>query len=157
MGLGMAAMILGNATLVLPYVYITVKARLVGMDPSIEEASMDLGASRSYTFLHVTLPAILPGAVSGAFMAFTLALGDLVICSFLADATTVTLPIKVYSQLKRGIKPEINALSTLILLAFALGIGGWMGIGQAKKRKGLMMAKREEKKELAALESSKAA
>lgn len=123
MGLGVTAMTLGNATLVLPYVYITVKSRLVGMDPSIEEASLDLGANRAYTFLHVTIPAILPGIVSGGFMAFTLAFDDLIICNFLANATTVTLPMKVYSQLKRGIKPEINALSTLILLAFLFVIG----------------------------------
>lgn len=123
MGLGVTAMTLGNATLVLPYVYITVKSRLVGMDPSIEEASLDLGASRTYTFLHVTIPGILPGIISGGFMAFTLAFDDLIICNFLASATTVTLPMKVYSQLKRGIKPEINALSTLILLAFLFVIG----------------------------------
>lgn len=118
MGLGITAMTLGNATLVLPYVYITVKSRLVGMDPSIEEASLDLGANRLYTFLHVTIPSILPGIISGGFMAFTLAFDDLIICNFLANATSVTLPMKVYSQLKRGIKPEINALSTLILFSF---------------------------------------
>lgn len=118
LGLGMLAMVLGNITLVLPYIFITVKSRLAGMDASIEEASLDLGANRFYTFMHVTLPNILPGVVSGGFMAFTLAFGDLIICSFLANATSVTLPMKVYSQLKRGIKPEINALSTVILIAF---------------------------------------
>lgn len=120
--LGPAAMILGNTTLVLPYVYITVKSRLVGMDPSIEEASLDLGANRAYTFLHVILPAVMPGVMSGAFMSFTLVLDDLIVSSFLADATTVTLPMRVYSMLKKGIKPEINALSTVVLAAFLIAL-----------------------------------
>lgn len=112
--LSIATIIIGNTTLVLPYVYITVKARLVGMDPSIEEASMDLGADRVYTFLHVTLPAIMPGVMSGAFMAFSLVLDELIVTSFLANAETTTLPMKVYSMIKKGISPEINALTTII-------------------------------------------
>lgn len=112
--LSMGTIIIGNTTLVLPYVYITVKARLVGMDPSIEEASLDLGANRLYTFLHVTLPAIVPGVMSAAFMAFSLALDDLIITSFLANAETSTLPMKVYSMIKKGVSPEINALTTII-------------------------------------------
>ena len=112
--LSIVTIIIGNTTLVLPYVYITVKARLVGMDPSIEEASMDLGADRVYTFLHVTLPAIMPGVMSGAFMAFSLVLDELIVTSFLANAETTTLPMKVYSMIKKGISPEINALTTII-------------------------------------------
>lgn len=112
--LSMGTIIIGNTTLVLPYVYITIKARLVGMDPSIEEASLDLGANRFYTFMHVTLPGIVPGVMSGAFMAFSLALDDLIITSFLANAETSTLPMKVYSMIKKGISPEINALTTII-------------------------------------------
>ena len=112
--LSMGTIIIGNTTLVLPYVYITIKARLVGMDPSIEEASLDLGANRFYTFMHVTLPAIVPGVMSGAFMAFSLALDDLIITSFLANAETATLPMKVYSMIKKGVSPEINALTTII-------------------------------------------
>lgn len=112
--LSMGTIIIGNTTLVLPYVYITINARLVGMDPSIEEASLDLGANRFYTFMHVTLPAIVPGVMSGAFMAFSLALDDLIITSFLANAETATLPMKVYSMIKKGVSPEINALTTII-------------------------------------------
>ena len=97
-GLSIGTIIIGNTTLVLPYVYITVKARLVGMDPSIEEASMDLGADRVYTFLHVTLPAIMPGVMSGAFMAFSLVLDELIVTSFLANAETTTLPRKVFRR-----------------------------------------------------------
>ncbi len=120
--LSMGTIIIGNTTLVLPYVYITVKSRLVGMDPSIEEASMDLGADRFYTFMNITFPAILPGVMSGAFMAFSLVLDDLIITSFLANAETTTLPIKVYSMIKKGVSPEINALTTIIFGVCALGI-----------------------------------
>ncbi len=151
LGLGMLAMCMGNVTLILPYVYITVKSRLTGMDQSIEEASLDLGANRSYTFLHVILPNILPGVVSGAFMAFTLAFGDLVIVSFMANATTVTLPMDVYSMLKRGIRPEINALSTVILVAFLVGITASKlissHIDKMNRRKGLEENDRKEGEE----------
>ena len=118
LSLSKLTIIIGNTTLVLPYVYITVKSRLVGMDPSIEEASLDLGADRAYTFLHVTLPQIMPGVMSGALMSVSLVLNDLIITSFLADAGTTTLPIKVYSMIKKGITPEINALTTIVLLVF---------------------------------------
>lgn len=151
LGLGMLAMCMGNVTLILPYVYITVKSRLTGMDQSIEEASLDLGANRSYTFLHVILPNILPGVVSGGFMAFTLAFGDLVIVSFMANATTVTLPMDVYSMLKRGIRPEINALSTVILIAFLVGITASKlissHIDKINRRKGLEENERKEGEE----------
>lgn len=118
--LSIGTMIVGNTTLLLPYVFITVKSRLVGMDPSVEEASMDLGANRFLTFIHITLPAVMPGVISGAFMALSLALEDLVISSFLADASTTNLSMKVYSMIKKGVSPEINALSTLIFAVFLL-------------------------------------
>lgn len=120
--LSMATIVIGNTTLVMPYVYITVKSRLVGMDPSIEEASLDLGADRIYTFIHITLPAIMPGVMSGAFMAFSLVLDDLIVTSFLANAETTTLPMKVYSMIKKGVSPEINALTTIIFGVFALAL-----------------------------------
>lgn len=133
--LSMMTMILGNTTLLLPYIFITVKSRLVGMDPSIEEASLDLGANRGYTFLHITLPAIMPGVISGAFMGLSLALEDLVISSFLADAKTTNLSMKVYSMIKKGVSPEINALATIVFLVFLILIGGYSVINalQAKK------------------------
>lgn len=121
--LGVPAIVIGNTTICLPYVYITVKARLVGMDPSIQEASLDLGADRIYTLFHVTIPQILPGILSGAFMAFSLALDELIITSFLADAGTTTLPMKVYSMMKKGISPEINALTTIIFVVSILCVG----------------------------------
>ncbi len=118
--LGIPVIVIGNTTICLPYVYITVKSRLVGMDPSIEEASLDLGADRVYTLFHVTIPQIMPGIVSGAFMAFSLALDELIVTSFLADAGTTTLPMKVYSMMKKGVSPEINALTTIIFAVSVL-------------------------------------
>jgi spermidine/putrescine transport system permease protein len=132
--LGMGAMIIGNTTLVLPYVFITVKSRLVGMDPSIEEASLDLGANYGQTFFNVTLPAIMPSVVSGTFMSFTLSLDDLIVSSFLADASTTTLPIKVYSMLKKGLSPEINALTTIILFTFLICLFLFLLIGSLRKK-----------------------
>lgn len=133
--LGLPTIIIGNTTLVLPYVYITVKARLVGMDPSIEEASLDLGADRLYTFLHITMPAIWPGVMAGAFMSFSLVLDELIMTSFLADAATVTLPIKVFSMLKKGINPEINALTTIILLAAFLMVVVYLAADEMRNRR----------------------
>lgn len=133
--LGMPTIIIGNATLILPYVYITVNARLVGMDPSIEEASYDLGADRGYTFFHVTLPAIMPGVLSGAFMSFSLVLDELIVTSFLASARITTLPIKVYSMVKKGVTPEINALSTIILFVCLGCVAAWLIVGGIKEKR----------------------
>lgn len=133
--LSIGTMILGNTTLLLPYVFITVKSRLAGMDSATEEASMDLGANRFQTFMNITLPAVMPGVVSGAFMAFSLALEDLVISSFLANASTTNLSMKVYSMVKKGVSPEINALSTLIFLVFLVCILCYTVINAVKGRR----------------------
>lgn len=133
--LSIVTMILGNTTLLLPYIFITVKSRLVGMDPSVEEASLDLGANHGYTFLHITLPAIMPGVISGAFMGFSLALEDLVISSFLADAKTTNLSMKVYSMIKKGVSPEINALATLVFFTFVILVGGYSVLTAVREKK----------------------
>lgn len=133
--LSIMTMILGNTTLLLPYIFITVKSRLVGMDPSLEEASLDLGANRAYTFLKITLPGIIPGVVSGAFMGFSLALEDLVISSFLADAATTNLSMKVYSMIKKGISPEINALATIVFFVFVIAVIGYSTVNAIKEKK----------------------
>ena len=133
--LSILTMILGNTTLLLPYIFITVKSRLVGIDPSIEEASLDLGANRAYTFMKITLPGIVPGVVSGAFMGFSLALEDLVISSFLADASTTNLSMKVYSMIKKGVSPEINALATLVFLVFVIGVAGYTIINTVRDKR----------------------
>ncbi|MEE0955672.1 MAG: extracellular solute-binding protein [Eubacterium sp.] len=133
--LSIGTVIIGNTTLVLPYVFINVRSRLAGMDPAMEEASMDLGADRLYTFLHVTLPAILPGVGAGAFMAFSLTLDELIITSFLADAQTITLPLRAFTMIKKGISPEINALTTIILLASFLIILIYLLVNKALEKR----------------------
>lgn len=133
--LGLGAMIVGNITVTLPYVYITVKSRMVGMDPSLEEASADLGAEKIYTLLHVILPGIFPGIVSGGFLAFTIGLDNLIIMNFLSTVKTPTLPVKVYSLLKTGIPPEINALSTIVLFILSVGVSVYLMITHKKNCK----------------------
>lgn len=119
--LGLSTMILAHITFQIPFVAIVVRSRLTGMDPAIEEAARDLGADGWQTFRHVTLPLIAPGVVAGALLAFTLSLDDFVVSFFTAGPGSTTLPILIYSSVKRGITPDINALSTLIVLA---SVGG---------------------------------
>ena len=93
------------------------RARLVGFDRSLEEAAQDLGANELQTFWHVTLPLLMPAILGGALLAFTLSLDDFVITFFTAGVGSTTLPLRIYSMVKLGITPEINAISTLMLLA----------------------------------------
>ena len=96
---------------------IVVRARLVGFDRSLEEAAQDLGANELQTFWRVTLPLLMPAILGGALLAFTLSLDDFVITFFTAGVGSTTLPLRIYSMVKLGITPEINAISTLMLLA----------------------------------------
>ncbi len=119
--LGSFSIILAHVTFSMSYVIITVKARLDGFDRQLEEAARDLGASPTQVFLKVTLPLIWPGILSGALMAFTLSFDDFLITFFTAGVGSDTLPLKIYSMIKFGVTPEINALSTVMLVAtFAL-------------------------------------
>ncbi len=120
--LGLPTMIVAHVTFQIPFVAIVVRSRLAGMDPSIEEAARDLGADGWKTFRHVTLPLIAPGIVAGALLAFTLSLDDFVVSFFTAGPGSTTLPILIYSSVKRGITPDINALSTLIVLVSVVGV-----------------------------------
>jgi spermidine/putrescine transport system permease protein len=120
--LGTVSIILAHVTFSVSYVIITVKARLVGFDHSLEEAARDLGASPWRTFWHVTFPLILPGIVSGALMAFTLSFDDFLITFFTAGVGSDTLPLKIYSMIKFGVTPEINALSVMLLVATFFGV-----------------------------------
>lgn len=98
------------------FVAVVVRARLAEMDSSLEEAAADLGADTWTTFRRVTLPLLMPGIVSGALLAFTLSLDDFVITFFVAGPGATTLPVRVYSMIKFGVTPEVNAISTLMLL-----------------------------------------
>jgi len=122
--LGMTTMIIAHITFQIPFVAIVVRSRLAGMDPAIEEAAHDLGASSWQVFWHVTFPLMLPGVLAGAMLAFTLSLDDFVVSFFTTGPGATTLPILIYSSVKRGITPDINALSTLIVLASVIGTIG---------------------------------
>lgn len=98
------------------FVAVVVRARLAEMDKSLEEAAADLGADTWTTFRRVTLPQLMPGIISGALLAFTLSLDDFVITFFVAGPGSTTLPVRVYSMIKFGVTPEVNAVSTLMLL-----------------------------------------
>lgn len=131
--LGLTTMVLAHVTFQIPFVAVVVRARLAGMDAMLEEAARDLGANAWQTFIHVTLPLMLPGVIAGALLAFTLSLDDFVVSFFTSGPGSTTLPILIYSSVKRGITPEINALSTLILLA-AIGTTVALAVLQRKQK-----------------------
>jgi len=114
--LGMHTVILAHVAFCLAYVVITVMARLRTFDASLEEAAMDLGASEWEAFRLVTLPAILPGVIAAALLAFTVSIDDYVITSLVAGVDSETLPMVVYQMARRGVSPVVNAISTLIVL-----------------------------------------
>ena len=116
---GMLTLILAHVTFSIPFVIFNVRARLSGYDKSIEEASMDLGANRIDTFFRVTLPVLAPGIGGGAILAFTLSLDDVII-SYFTNGQVKTFPLKVMEDIKSGVAPDVNALSTLILIGTAL-------------------------------------
>jgi putrescine transport system permease protein len=109
-----------HITLTLCFVTVVVQARLLSFDTSLEEAAMDLGCPPLKTFLTVTLPLILPAIASGFMLAFTLSLDDLVIASFVTGPGATTLPIRIYSEVRLGVKPEINAVCTIIIAVVAM-------------------------------------
>ena len=112
---GMVTLVIAHTAFCIPYVFMMVKARLVGIDKSLEEAARDLGASPARTFFDITLPLIMPAVLSGCILAFAMSFDDVVISIFVTGPRLSTLPIKVYTQLKTGVTPEINALCTVIL------------------------------------------
>ena len=115
--LGMFTLILSHIAFSIPYVIVSVRSSLSEQIKGYEEAAFDLGANKFTTFFKITLPMILPGVVSGATLAFTLSMDDVVISYFTAGPGSNTLPLKIYSMIKTGITPDVNALSTLLLLA----------------------------------------
>ncbi|HSL00132.1 MAG TPA: ABC transporter permease [Rubrobacteraceae bacterium] len=124
LALGITTIIIAHVAFTISFVTIVVRARLAGMDSSIEEAAQDLGANPLQTFLRVTLPLILPGVMAGALLAFTLSFDDFVITFFVSGVGSSTLPLKIYSMIKFGVSPVINALSTVILVTTMILILG---------------------------------
>jgi len=113
---------LAHTTLTMCFVAVVVQSRLVTFDVSLEEAAMDLGCPPWRTFLTVTLPLIWPAIAAGWMLAFTLSLDDLIIASFTTGPGATTLPIRIYSQVRLGVKPEINAICTVLIAVVALGL-----------------------------------
>ena len=133
----MGALILAHTAFCIPYVFMLVKARLVGMDKTLSEAALDLGASPVRVFFDITLPLTMPAIVSGMLLAFAMSIDDVIISVFVTGPEVNTLPIKIYTQLKTGVTPEINALCTLLFLATLLlcGLAAWLGRGPKKTKK----------------------
>jgi putrescine transport system permease protein len=113
---------LAHITFSMCFVAVVVQSRLVTFDRSLEEAAMDLGAPPVRTFFSVTLPVILPAVISGWMLAFTCSLDDLVIASFTSGPGATTLPMKIYSQVRLGVTPEINAVCTILICLVATGV-----------------------------------
>ena len=123
-GLGMTAMIIGHVTFQTAFVALVVRSRLVLIGPTVAEAARDLYATPAFLLRHVTLPLLAPGIAAGAVLAFTLSLDDFVISFFTAGPTSNTLPIYVYSSVRRGLSPELHALSTLIVFVTVVLVVG---------------------------------
>jgi len=119
---GVLTIVLAHTTFSMCYVSVVVSARLVSFDRSLEEAALDLGCTPFDAFRSVTLPIIAPAVISGWLLAFTLSLDDLVIASFTAGPSSTTLPIKIFSAVRLGVSPEINALSSILILIVTVGV-----------------------------------
>ena len=119
---GMVTVVMAHTTFAMCYVAVVVSSRLVTFDRSLEEAALDLGCSPLDAFFSVTLPIIAPSVVAGWLLAFTLSMDDLVIASFTTGPGATTLPIKIYSAVRLGVSPEINALSTILIVIVATGV-----------------------------------
>lgn len=131
---GMTTLIIAHTAFCIPYVYMQVKARLVGIDKSFEEAAMDLGAGRARVFFDIVLPLIMPAIASGVLLSFAMSLDDVIISVFVTGVNVNTLPLKIYTQLKTGVTPKVNALCTLMLGVTILmcGLSAFLGRSKAK-------------------------
>ena len=114
--LNLSAITISHIAFSFPFVAVVVRARMAGFNRELDEASRDLGASEWQTFRHVILPFMQPGLIAGALLAFTLSLDDFVITFFTSGPDTVTFPVKVYSLVRRGVSPDINAASTVLIV-----------------------------------------
>ena len=128
LNLSIVTIIIGHCTFLISYVFIVVQARIAGIDPALEEASADLGASEWVTLRKVLLPQLAPGILGGALLAFVISMDDLVITYFIAGTESTTLPVFIFGMIRRGVKPEINAIATLMILASVIiaGFGLWL-------------------------------
>ena len=132
---GMVTLVIAHTTFCVPYIYSMVKARLAGMDRSLEEAALDLGASPVRVFFDVTLPLIMPAVLSGAMLAFAMSFDDVVISIFVTGPAVNTLPVKIYTKMKTGVTPEINALAAVMLAVTILLLIAAFLAGRSRKPK----------------------
>jgi len=133
---GMTTIWIAHVTFCVAFVTVVISSRLGELDRSIEEAAMDLGANRVQVFFQITLPIIMPALVSGWLLAFTLSIDDLVVASFASGPSSTTLPMKVFSSVRLGLSPKINALATLlILLVTAAAAFAWWLMSRDEKRR----------------------
>lgn len=121
-GRGIVTIIIAHTTFCMAYITVVVQSRLSDLDLSLEEAAMDLGATPFRVFFDITLPIIAPALVSGWLLGFTLSLDDLVIASFVSGPGSSTLPMVIFSKIKLGVSPDVNALATIIIGVVALGV-----------------------------------
>jgi putrescine transport system permease protein len=134
LGRGFATIIIAHTTLTMCFVTVIVQSRLAGFDRSLEDAAMDLGCPPGRTFLTVTLPLIMPAVIAGFLLAFSLSLDDLVIASFTTGPGATTLPIRIYSEVRLGVNPEINAVCTLFIAVIAVAVTAASLIGKSQRQ-----------------------
>ena len=131
---GITTITIAHITFSMAYVAIIIQSRLAGTGQDLEEAALDLGAKPFRVLWDITLPQLVPGMVAGWLLAFTLSLDDLVIASFVSGPGSTTLPMLIYSRIRLGLRPDINALATIIIVVVAIGvlIAGWIMIRQQR-------------------------
>ena len=132
---GMVTLTLAHTGLCFPFVYMLVKSRLKDMDESMMEAAYTLGAGPVRTFFDIVLPYIMPSIFAGMLLSFATSMDDVILSGFVSGISTNTLPVKIYSQLKTGVTPEINALCTLMILVTLLlfGLAKWIIMSKKKE------------------------
>jgi len=128
--LGFGTVIVAHITFCFPFVLVAVQARLAGLDPALEEAALDLGATPARAFWLVTIPGLRPAIVAGALLAFTLSMDELIVTFFTASPDSATLPLRVFGLAKVGLSPVLNALSTLLIVATVAGVWGAARFGR---------------------------
>jgi putrescine transport system permease protein len=132
---GMTTITLAHITFSTAYVAVVIQSRLTQLDPSLEEAALDLGATPARTFVLVTVPLLAPALLAGWLLAFTLSIDDLVIASFVSGPGATTLPMVIFSKVRIGLSPEINALATLLIgIVLAGGLAAFLALGRSGRR-----------------------
>ena len=133
---GASTIMIGHITFSMAYVAVIVQSRLMSMDQSLEEAAMDLGGRPFRVTLDITLPLIAPAMLSGWLLAFTLSIDDLVIANFVSGPGSTTLPMLIFSKIRLGVTPDINALATIIIMFVSIGVfvAAWLMLRQEKRR-----------------------